>query len=199
MEGQFKKYQLLHHIKACLEDNNEWTFWSINDDVYNFIPILVKLANKYPGPIIEFGCCLGHSAICIASAKPINKKLITIDWFKNNQLGVSNNAHRTMTQRNLKYVIDYANVELVDSDIGEFIQNYNGNSPSMVFLDSNHNAKCVNREIDFAIKWKVPIICGHDYSDEFPDVKKCVHNKFPNHKINIYSNLWWVEYNKEKK
>lgn len=51
---------------------------------------------------------------------------------------------------------------------------YSGPAPLMVFIDGDHYYEGVKREIEWALHMGVPVICGHDYDEESPDVIRAV-------------------------
>ena len=44
----------------------------------------------------------------------------------------------------------------------------------MIFIDAGHSYEEVMVDIRWSNKMKVPIICGHDYSDAYPGVRQAV-------------------------
>ena len=59
----------------------------------------------------------------------------------------------------------------------------------MTFIDANHEYEGVKEDIDWAVSRGIPIISGHDYSDDFPGVMKAVNEAFPG-KFRVTGSLW---------
>lgn len=59
----------------------------------------------------------------------------------------------------------------------------------MVFIDADHRYEGVKRDLQWAISMKVPVIAGHDYDDESPDVKRAVNELFGD-SIETFGSVW---------
>ncbi len=135
---------------------------------------LVRESRNYPGPIIEIGTLLGITTTTMALAKTPEQKIITVDLYCWNPWGFTPEIHEALTSQILNYVVQTGHVERVRMDKDEFYRTYQGPAPSMVFLDAMHDYENTKLDIEWARRVGAHIIAGHDYSDEFPGVKRIV-------------------------
>lgn len=105
--------------------------------------------------------------------KKEQQKLITVDRFSWNPIGLTDQQHRQLTCAILAEAVSTANVVIEKMDKSEFYTIYRG-SPSLVFLDANHSYESTKEDIDWALSVKAGIICGHDYKNSIPGVVKAV-------------------------
>ena len=150
---------------------------------------LVELSAKYSGPIVEIGTLYGFTTQHIAEYKQPDQELITVDNFSWNPIGLSPEAHRDFCFRSLYYLTKCANTTVFDGTGTSFYSTYDGETPAMVFIDANHTYEGVKEDIDWAVERRIPIICGHDYSKDFPGVKKAVNEAFPDN-FRVTGSLW---------
>jgi methyltransferase family protein len=125
-------------------------------------------------PIIEIGTLFGGSTRIIALFKAPETTLITVDSFRWNPFGLTRSQHLEITRKALAEVVGNDNVELCEVDKDAFYSTYDGASPGLVFLDANHSYESTKRDIQWAQSVKAGVICGHDYSPQFPGVMKAV-------------------------
>ena len=126
------------------------------------------------GPIIEIGTLMGWSTRVIAMAKAPTRRLITVDSFTWNPLGVTPEAHYRITQRVLDEACQLHGVELVRMDKAKFYSTYTGPAPAMFFCDAMHTYEETLADILWAKSVGCPLICGHDYSENWPGVMQAV-------------------------
>jgi predicted O-methyltransferase YrrM len=129
------------------------------------------------GPIIEIGTLFGRSTLTIAENKNKFQKLITVDNYSWNPIKLSPENHFAFTKFILSEAISDFNVEQLKMDKNIFYENYNGNTPEMVFFDAVHSYIETCKDILWAKKIKAKVICGHDYSEKSLGVKEAV-NEF---------------------
>jgi Methyltransferase domain len=128
---------------------------------------------KLNGDIIEVGTLFGRSTRVIIDNKKTEQKLITVDRFSWNPIGLSNEQHKQITHKILEDAINNANVDLKHMDKSEFYRSYKS-SPALVFLDADHSYEGTKADIDWALSLNADIICGHDYTQSMPGVMKAV-------------------------
>lgn len=179
---------LARHAKF-LQDNstNEWG--SITEEEEAGIHAAIDYSKHLDGPIVEIGTLFGHTTALIACLKGDNRTIVTLDNYSWNPFCLPAGDHRLFTRRTLRYLIEKAEVSLVDADAQDFYEKYDGPTPSMVFIDADHRYEGVKRDIEWAIRIGVPVISGHDYDDESPDVKRAVNELFGN-SIETYGSVW---------
>jgi len=154
-----------------------------------FLKELVETAAGYSGPIIEIGTLYGFTTQHLAEYKAPDKKLITVDNFSWNPIGMSSDAQRDFCSRSLYYLIHCCNTELYDGSGQSFYTTYSGERPAMVFIDANHTYEGVKEDLVWAVAQGIPIISGHDYSDMFPGVKQAVNEFFPD-SFRVSGSVW---------
>ena len=125
-------------------------------------------------PIIEIGTHFGTSTLAICMGKAVTQELITVDNFSWNALHLPPNEHYELVKKILKEVIDNESVSIVCKDKDAFYAGYEGATPSMVFLDANHDYEPTRRDLEWALGVKADVICVHDYCDSFPGVMQAV-------------------------
>lgn len=128
------------------------------------------------GCIIEIGTLFGSSTRVLALFKPPTAKLITVDSFAWNPHGLTRRHHARLTRALLAEAVQAHNVELRETDKATFYATYQeeGRPPSMVFLDADHSYESTKQDILWARGVGAKVICGHDYSSQFPGVVRAV-------------------------
>jgi predicted O-methyltransferase YrrM len=128
------------------------------------------------GCIVEVGTLFGFSTRVLAMFKPAAARLIAIDNFAWNPLGLSRHQHARLTRVLLADAIEHQNVELREIDKAAFYRSFGKGTapPSMVFLDADHGYEATRQDILWAQEVGAKVICGHDYSEEFPGVVRAV-------------------------
>lgn len=164
--------------------------------------VIENLATKVPDNeiIVEIGSMLGRTAYCWAATKP-NCKVICFDqwagdsqWSHNSTLdsapreGDFNTLEAFISNtRELKNIIPIVVTAPIFPDI---------DAPYLVFVDVSHYNPCDWETIQHFLPKikKGGILCGHDYTPEFPDVVDNVRNleKMLNQEVTLYENttLW---------
>jgi len=123
--------------------------------------------------IVEIGTLFGRSTRVIAENKNTDQKLITVDRFSWNPIGLSDVQHRRVTEAILRDAIHESNVHLVPVDKAEFFRSYGG-CPALVFLDADHSYASTRKDIEWALSVDAGVICGHDYVESMPGVVRAV-------------------------
>ena len=145
---------------------------SINEA--KFLSSLIRRTCK-DDPIIEIGTLYGFSTNVIAVSKEKSQRLITVDKYIWNPLGISPAAHKLGTYAALDDAIRNHNVEVVDQDKDIFYENYTGPAPGLFFCDANHAYEPTLRDLVWARQVGAMIICGHDYNpSKYPGVVQAV-------------------------
>lgn len=91
----------------------------------------------------------------------------------------------------IKNVGHYPNLKIMKMPSLEAAASLNGDKFDMVFIDASHDYGNVKSDIEAWLPRTNKLICGHDYSDGWPGVKRAVSEKFPN--FNLTGSIWWVE------
>ena len=170
--------------------NKEMTVWgSVNDEDEQRIIELTEMASEIPGPIIEVGGLFGLTTQLIATYKPQDKRLISIENFSWNPFGLPKQDHKTIMERVLRYNIMHSNTEIYDGNKKDFYNSFKGETPAMVFIDADHSYQSVMNDIEWAQQNKIPLICGHDYCELHPSVKAAVNESF-GEDIQVKGTIW---------
>jgi hypothetical protein len=91
----------------------------------------------------------------------------------------------------MKNVGHYPNLKVIKGDSIETAKSFNGKKVDMVFIDGEHTYEGVKADIEAWLPKTKKIICGHDYSDKWPGVKRAVDEHFEN--IKVADSIWMVE------
>jgi hypothetical protein len=111
----------------------------------------------------------------IALFKHPEQKLITVDNYSWNSLGITPDAHYAATRLRLAEAVEKYNVQQIRMDKDEFYRQYEGDKPSLFFCDADHGYEATKADLEWARSLGVDIICGDDYSQErFPGVVRAV-------------------------
>jgi hypothetical protein len=135
---------------------------------------VVLETNGSKGPIIEIGTLLGVTTTKIALWKSPERKIITVDNYAWNPWGLSSAEHRDITHQMLYYLIQAGHVDQIVMDKNVFFKWYQGEAPSVVFLDAIHTYEETKIDIEWAKSICAGAICGHDYCEQFPGVMQAV-------------------------
>lgn len=150
---------------------------------------LVREAGRYPGPIIEIGTLFGFTTQLLANEKRSDQDLITVDNYSWNPFSLPPDHHRAFTQSALYYCTQNTPLTVFDGSSDDFFANYSGTAPALVFLDGSHEYDFVVQEIRHAKRLDAAIICGDDYSESFPGLRKAVHEEFGD-RISVKHSVW---------
>lgn len=125
-------------------------------------------------PIIEVGTLYGHSTLVMCLAKPPSQRLLAVDNFSWNSLGISALVHAAATRHRLAECTQDYGVEIVAKPASDFYAGYTGPAPALYFCDADHSYEAVRADIAWAKKLGASIICGDDYAPEHKGVTRAV-------------------------
>lgn len=98
----------------------------------------------------------------------------------------------------------FKNLRVVKKPSLEAVKDFCGNgnglpkSVDMVFIDAGHDYESVKADIKAWSPKAKRMICGHDYSIEFPGVVRAVHEAFEGKTIRTYGSIWFVDMEEAK-
>lgn len=118
-------------------------------------------------PIIEIGTLFGFSTTVITLFKNPAQRLITVDNFSWNPLGLSPEAHFATTSNRLKEAVAEHSVQIVKMDKDTFYRSYDGPPPAVFFCDADHSYEATKADLLWARSVGASIICGDDYDHPF--------------------------------
>ena len=114
-------------------------------------------------PIIEIGTLFGFSTMVITLFKARTQRLITVDNYSWNPLGMSSTAHFAATSARLAEAVRSQNVDQVQMDKDLFYKTYAGPPPAVFFCDADHAYDATKADILWARSVGASFICGDDY------------------------------------
>lgn len=88
---------------------------------------------------------------------------------------------------------EYTNLVVKKMSSEEAGLEFEDKSVDAVFIDSDHSYEAVKAEIERWLPKVKRIICGHDYSDEWPGVKQAVVEKFGKVGFKVHESIWYKE------
>jgi hypothetical protein len=118
-------------------------------------------------PIIEIGTLFGFSTTVMTLAKATEQRLITVDNYSWNPLGISPEAHYQSTRNRLSEAIEKFGVEQIRMDKDEFYRTYDGPPPAVFFCDADHSYEATKADLLWARQVGATIICGDDYDHPY--------------------------------
>jgi hypothetical protein len=164
---------------AYFLEHRDVTLWGgVSELDEEGLRLAVRLAERFPGPIVEVGTLFGWTTQLLATLKTPDKQLISIDNYCWNPFCLSPQDHRAITHRSLRYCLERCNTSLFEGTTEEFYRTYRGATPSLVFIDADHSYTAASADIQWARSVGVPIISGHDYQTLHPGVVQAVDEHF---------------------
>lgn len=151
------------------------------------LDILYEWARTVPenGVIVELGSFFGRSAVAFAEGAYPSVKINCIDYFEDwkhsNSLlwyhPTSDDFWQigkvySKEQEFLKNTKDYPNITLLKLKDEQVVYPYTGAQIDLLFIDAVHKNPIDLKNIFYFKDFmkKDALICGHDYSDRYPDV-----------------------------
>ncbi len=114
-------------------------------------------------PVIEIGTLFGFSTLVITLFKAPAQRLITVDNYSWNPLGLTPEAHYQVTRNRLTEAVAQHGVEQLRMGKDEFYRTYSGRAPSVFFCDADHSYEATKADIVWARSVGATVICGDDY------------------------------------
>ena len=154
---------------------NAMSAGSVEPEGLDFLRQLVERSRQLAGPIVEIGTLYGRTTTHMALFKEPSQKIITVDCYVWNPMGLRPDLHFQLTSQVLHYLVQTGHIEQKRMDKNLFYATYRGPAPALVFLDANHTYEETKKDVLWAKSVGAQIIAGHDYSPEFPGVEQVVH------------------------
>lgn len=153
----------------------------------NQLKTIEQIARTVPenGVVVEIGSMYGRSTVCWAKSCPKTATIYAIDYFAETKVDNHPFSDDVVLMNNFpKSGIVYPQNKIFDENINglENIKkikgyspyniDYSGNDIDVLFLDAaHHNPNDWDNIVFFSKFMKVGgSICGHDYSNDFPDI-----------------------------
>jgi predicted O-methyltransferase YrrM len=131
-------------------------------DEARFLGSLV-LGSDPTRPIIEIGTLFGFSTLVMTLFKRKEQRLITVDNYSWNPLGLSSEAHFMLTRDRLAEATEDHNVRVVRADRREFYRSFSDRAPALFFCDADHTYEATKEDLLWARSVGASVICGDDY------------------------------------
>lgn len=141
--------------------------------------------------IVEVGSYLGRSAHALLSGCP-GSVLCVDPWEGFYWEETESTPGREIYLQFLNNTAQFINRNVMRCRSVDAAAACNGDEFDMVFIDGDHSAKALSEDIDAWMPKTRKLLCGHDYSDCWPDVKKVIDERFGD-KATIFDTIWWVE------
>ena len=166
------------------EDNKIPGWMSIED-----LQWLHEMATKMKH-IVEIGSWAGRSthALLTGCSKGLVSAVDTWDQSTMEGLGDAANA-RFLFHKNLR---KFDNLNIMEMTSIEAAKKFKKKSVDMVFIDGLHDEKNFSADVEAWLPIAKKIICGHDFSVNWPDVQKVVRQKF-GHVYQVAHEIWYVD------
>lgn len=192
------------HVGRCKYTDKHWDLararidqadtgipgWTTNEE----LEALKKFAAKSDS-IVEIGSHKGRSAKVLL--EHCKGDVYCVDLW-DGYVEMGNNGTREpifkgdeVYQEFMGNVGHYPNLHVMRGDSVVMAKSFNGKHVDMVFIDGNHAYGGVKADIQAWMPKCDKIICGHDYSPNWPGVMQAVNESFK--EVNVFGTIWWVE------
>jgi len=155
---------------------------------------LVRDREHMDGAIIEFGAWEGRSTIAIAHGT--SQDVIAVDHWRGNpgdHLTEPIAATTDVYARFRDNTRHLPNIVPAMMDVAEFMESWEG-PIKFLHIDADHNYEPVKQQIEWAkpLMVKRGIMCGDDYSSNWPGVVEAVNECLPSH--GVHHVMWMQEF-----
>lgn len=153
---------------------------------------MVQEREQLSGAIIEFGAWEGRSTIAIAQGT--TQPVIAVDHWRGNPGDMHTEPAATehdIYSRFLHNTRNYPNIQPVHMNIDDFMAQWD-QPIKFLHIDADHNYGPVKGQVEWAKPLMVEggIMCGDDYSSNWPGVVQAVTETLPQHRVEI---VMWVQ------
>lgn len=141
--------------------------------------------------VVEVGTLFGLTAREIAG-RIVNGRVVAVDNFSWNPLGLPAAVHEDFTRR----ILRGTNVEIWKMDSAAFREKAKElGRIDLIFFDADHRYDAVKAELLWAKAAGIPQICGHDYGNPNPlfGVTRAVNEVFGKENIEVVGMCWRVK------
>ena len=157
---------------------------------YEKLLAVAKKTNDFPDYFVnvEIGALFGFSSQALLEGS--HQKLIVIDNFLWNPIGLSSMRHEEMLRANLHSYARAGRVEVIRGTSVSVNPESLRNRVGIVFVDADHSYEGVKQDLFLADAVNARLICGDDY--QFPGVERAVSERFGD-QVRLEGAFWWVE------
>ena len=139
--------------------------------------------------VVEIGSWRGRSTHALLSA--CKGTVTAVDHFKGTPGDLNHEGGVGVYEDFLKNVGGFKNLKVLKMDSRAAAASLNGQKFDMVFIDGDHSYAAVKADIDTWLPRCTKLICGHDYDNDYPDVKKAVLERF-GLAVKEANSIWYV-------
>lgn len=146
--------------------------------------------------MIEIGCHMGESTMMIASTD-IFKTIYAIDPYKGEEKfnKIEGHSWEDIKKEFFINTRHFDNIKLIEDYSYNVVDNFEDKSIDFIYIDGEHDYESVKKDIELYLpKLKDSgIIGGHDFSTQWPGVRRAVNETLgiPNH---VYGDHSWLKY-----
>ena len=128
--------------------------------------------------VVEIGCWQGRSTHALASA--CQGTVYALDHWQGSEGDMSKELIKAedIYPIFLENTKSLSNIKVIKADANESVKQFEDASIDMVFIDGGHLYADVAKDIKAWLPKTKKLICGHDYSPEFPGVIGAVDETF---------------------
>ncbi len=132
----------------------------------------------------EIGTLCGRSLLAVGLAVPENSELISIDvnWGRERRASVS--AHEVFNEL-ASTRGETLSIHALRASSHQAVQTFRDHWFDVIFIDAAHDYESVNQDIQLWLPKVKPggLLCGHDYSRDWPGVIRAVNVLLPQRQI----------------
>lgn len=166
----------------------------IPEHTLNRLTALVKEREHLHGAVIEFGAWEGRSTIAIAAGT--TGTVHAVDHWKGNPGDIHTEpvaAEHDIYARFLTHTTGMTHIKPVVTSTEQFMAHWN-QPIKFLHIDADHNYEAVAAQIEWAKPLMVEggVMCGDDYSANWPGVVQAVNETLPAHHVELV--MWLQEF-----
>jgi len=151
---------------------------------------LYELSKQY-STIAEIGSWKGRSTNALATG--CKGTVVAIDHFlgsKGEEIQHAEAKEDVIYNQFLDNTKQFKNIKVIRESSEEASKLFPDKSFEMVFIDGEHTYEGVKKDIELWMPKATKIICGHDYCDNWLEVKRAIEEKFG--KVKSVDSIWYV-------
>lgn len=177
------------------------------NDIYGWMSLtelrwLYDRAGKFDS-ILEIGSYNGRSSHALAAGSMENQaKLHFVDSWESmsHVYGFENDTLEKAEGRYVGFLQMLTKIPGVDSRTSvyretsiEASKRFENESVDMIFIDGDHTTESVIQDVLHWLPKARKLICGHDYSDTWHEVKRAINGIFGADKVKVIDTIWYIE------
>lgn len=177
-------------VQSLDKTENGISGWTTDEELF----FLAEKARKMDS-IVELGSHKGRSAKVLLDNCPGTVTCVDL-WDGKVEFGGGDERHHlydgdAIFREFLSNVDGYPGLRIKRMSTLDAAKSCNGDRFDMVFIDAGHDYESVKVDIAAWLPKTTKLICGHDYSDGWPGVKKAVDEAFGS--VEVAGTIWYKE------